>query len=63
MVYVEGDATMSTYQDPNGQTRSSLNVVQRTYKCVRFVMGIPLICPRIGSIEVLKRPQNAGQNE
>ncbi|EFY93371.1 ssDNA-binding protein, mitochondrial [Metarhizium acridum] len=44
MVYVEGDATISTYQDPNGQTRSGLNIVQR-------------------SIEVLKRPQNAGQSE
>ncbi|KIE02902.1 ssDNA binding protein, partial [Metarhizium majus ARSEF 297] len=44
MVYVEGDATMSTYQDPNGQTRSGLSIVQR-------------------SIEVLKRPQNAGQSE
>ncbi|GJN68959.1 primosome PriB/single-strand DNA-binding protein [Purpureocillium lilacinum] len=44
MVFVEGDASISTYQDANGQTRSSLNVVQR-------------------SIEVLKRPQNAGQNE
>ncbi|KAJ6446526.1 primosome PriB/single-strand DNA-binding protein [Purpureocillium lavendulum] len=44
MVFVEGDASISTYQDANGQTRSSLNVVQR-------------------SIEVLKRPQNAGQSE
>ncbi|KHN99511.1 ssDNA binding protein [Metarhizium album ARSEF 1941] len=44
MVYVEGDATINTYQDSNGQTRSALNVVQR-------------------NIEVLKRPQNAGQNE
>lgn len=30
MVYVEGDASISTYQDANGQTRSALNVVQRT---------------------------------
>ncbi|OAA38125.1 ssDNA binding protein [Metarhizium rileyi] len=44
MVFVEGDAAMNTYQDPNGQTRSSLNIVQR-------------------SIEVLKRPQNAGQSQ
>ncbi|KND94862.1 Single-stranded DNA-binding protein RIM1, mitochondrial [Tolypocladium ophioglossoides CBS 100239] len=44
MVFVEGDASINTYQDANGQTRSSLNVVQR-------------------NIEVLKRPQTAGQNE
>lgn len=29
MVFVEGDASISTYQDAQGQTRSSLNVVQR----------------------------------
>ena len=29
MVFVEGDASINTYQDANGQTRSSLNVVQR----------------------------------
>lgn len=30
LVFVEGDASMSTYQDAEGKTRSSLNVVQRT---------------------------------
>ncbi|KZZ97604.1 ssDNA binding protein [Moelleriella libera RCEF 2490] len=44
MVFVDGDASMNSYQDANGQPRSSLSVVQR-------------------SIEVLKRPQNASQNE
>lgn len=29
MVFVEGDATMSTYQDAEGKTLSSLNIVQR----------------------------------
>jgi single-stranded DNA-binding protein len=31
MVFVEGDASMNTYQDGQGQTRSSLNVVQRMF--------------------------------
>ncbi|QPH01547.1 hypothetical protein C2857_005750 [Epichloe festucae Fl1] len=44
MVYVEGEASIKSYQDANGQPRSSLSVVQR-------------------NIEVLKRPQNAGQTE
>ncbi|UNI14181.1 ssDNA-binding protein, mitochondrial [Purpureocillium takamizusanense] len=45
MVFVEGDATINTYQDAtSGQNRTSLNVVQR-------------------SIEVLKRPNTADQNE
>lgn len=38
MVYVEGDASMNTYQDPEGNNRSSLNVVQRksqTPECSR----------------------------
>ncbi|KAG5985025.1 hypothetical protein E4U55_001961 [Claviceps digitariae] len=29
MVLVEGDATMTNYQDSNGQPRSGLNIVQR----------------------------------
>jgi single-stranded DNA-binding protein len=28
LVYLEGDASMSTYTDKNGQTQSSLNLVQ-----------------------------------
>ncbi|GAB0133219.1 hypothetical protein EsDP_00001631 [Epichloe bromicola] len=44
MVYVEGEASINSYQDANDQPRSSLSVVQR-------------------GIEVLKRPQNAGQTE
>lgn len=30
-VYVEGDASIGTYQDGEGKTRSSLNIIQRTY--------------------------------
>ncbi|KAL3419430.1 ssDNA binding protein [Phlyctema vagabunda] len=29
LVYVEGDASMSTYQDETGKTRSSLSVIQQ----------------------------------
>jgi single-stranded DNA-binding protein len=29
LVYVEGDASMSQYQDAEGKPRSSLNLVQR----------------------------------
>ncbi len=31
LVFVEGDASISTYEDAEGKTRSSLNVVQRTF--------------------------------
>lgn len=31
MVYVEGDATMKTYEDADGKVRSSLNIVQRMF--------------------------------
>ncbi|KAG5952300.1 hypothetical protein E4U53_001192 [Claviceps sorghi] len=44
MVLVEGDASISSYQDSNGQPRSGLSVIQR-------------------NIEILKRPQAAGQPE
>ncbi|KAG5923383.1 hypothetical protein E4U42_004970 [Claviceps africana] len=44
MVLVDGDASMNSYQDSNGQLRSNLNIVQR-------------------NIEILKRPQTAGQPE
>ena len=29
-VYVEGDATIGTYQDAEGKVRSALNIKQRT---------------------------------
>jgi len=29
LVYIEGDASMNTYQDADGKTRSSLNLVQQ----------------------------------
>ncbi|ODA80019.1 hypothetical protein RJ55_02977 [Drechmeria coniospora] len=35
MVFVEGDASISTYQDANGQTKSSLNVVQRNIEVLK----------------------------
>ncbi|GKT88087.1 ssDNA binding protein [Colletotrichum tofieldiae] len=35
LVFVEGDASMSTYQDAEGKTRSSLNVVQRNIEVLR----------------------------
>ncbi|KAF9871635.1 ssDNA binding protein [Colletotrichum karsti] len=35
LVYVEGDASMSTYQDSEGKTRSSLNVVQRNIEVLK----------------------------
>lgn len=31
LVYVEGDASLNTYQDGEGNTRSALNIVQRTF--------------------------------
>lgn len=31
MVYVEGDATISTYLDAAGNTKHGLNIVQRTF--------------------------------
>ncbi|KAF5973610.1 single-stranded DNA-binding protein [Fusarium coicis] len=34
-VYVEGDASLSTYTDSNGQNRSSFNVIQRTLEVLR----------------------------
>ncbi|OLN94056.1 Single-stranded DNA-binding protein RIM1, mitochondrial [Colletotrichum chlorophyti] len=35
LVFVEGEASMSTYQDAEGKTRSSLNVVQRNLEVLR----------------------------
>ncbi|KAM5351386.1 hypothetical protein ACJ41O_004109 [Fusarium nematophilum] len=34
-VYIEGDASTSTYTDANGQTRSGFSVVQRTIEVLR----------------------------
>ncbi|KAL2754641.1 hypothetical protein ACRALDRAFT_2048894 [Sodiomyces alcalophilus JCM 7366] len=35
LVYVEGDASMNTYQDAEGKTRSSLNIIQRNIEVLR----------------------------
>ncbi|PHH85298.1 hypothetical protein CDD83_629 [Cordyceps sp. RAO-2017] len=34
-IYVEGDATVNTYQDANGQTRSNLSIVQRSLELLK----------------------------
>ncbi|KAJ1335077.1 single-stranded DNA-binding protein [Microdochium nivale] len=34
-IYLEGDATMNTYQDAEGKNRSSLRIVQRTMEVLR----------------------------
>ena len=31
LVFVEGEATMKSYEDAEGKTRSALNIVQREY--------------------------------
>ncbi|KAJ5146020.1 uncharacterized protein N7515_000584 [Penicillium bovifimosum] len=35
LVYVEGDARMSTWEDSEGHSRSTLNIVQRTIEVLR----------------------------
>lgn len=30
-VYIEGDASMNTYEDAEGKTRSSLSIIQREH--------------------------------
>ncbi len=41
LVYVEGDASMSQYQDADGKNRSSLNIVQRV---LLYLCPCKLIC-------------------
>jgi single-stranded DNA-binding protein len=40
LVYVEGDATMGTYQDAEGKTKSSLNIMQRECPPVPFIFVV-----------------------
>ncbi|KJZ74074.1 hypothetical protein HIM_06523 [Hirsutella minnesotensis 3608] len=35
LVFVEGDATMNTYQDANGQSQRSLNIIQRNVEVLK----------------------------
>ncbi|GFP52254.1 hypothetical protein ACSS6W_003718 [Trichoderma asperelloides] len=35
LVYVEGDASISSYQDSNGQTRHGLSVIQRSIEVLK----------------------------
>ncbi len=56
LLYVEGDATMNTYQDSEGKNRSALNIVER-----KFAPYIPasILTAVSGKIEILKRPEDA----
>ncbi|KAG6039443.1 hypothetical protein E4U41_002623 [Claviceps citrina] len=64
LVYVEGEASISSYQDGNGQARSSFNIVQRKLS-ISSQEGKMCSDQNIasGNIEVLKRPDNSGQGE
>ncbi|KAG7124570.1 Single-stranded DNA-binding protein RIM1 like [Verticillium longisporum] len=35
LVFVEGDASMNTYQDAEGKTRSSLSIIQRNIEVLK----------------------------
>ncbi|KUI65406.1 Single-stranded DNA-binding protein RIM1, mitochondrial [Cytospora mali] len=39
LVYVEGDATLDTYEDAEGKTRTSLSIVQRQLEVLRKPKG------------------------
>jgi single-stranded DNA-binding protein len=45
LVYVEGDASMSSYQDAEGKTRTSLNLVQREFLLVSSSPRLQLADP------------------
>ncbi|KAF6802380.1 ssDNA binding protein [Colletotrichum sojae] len=64
LVYVEGDASMSTYQDAEGKNRSSLNIIQRMFP----KNDLPCRLRRdsdtpTGHIEVLRRPYTGASSE
>ncbi|KAK0389288.1 hypothetical protein NLU13_2863 [Sarocladium strictum] len=40
-VYVDGNATLNTYQDAEGKTRSGLNITQRSFEVVKRPQGAP----------------------
>ncbi|KAG6001774.1 hypothetical protein E4U21_003819 [Claviceps maximensis] len=35
MMYIEGDAAMTSYQDKDGQPRSSLSIIQRNFEILK----------------------------
>ena len=57
LVYVDGEASMRTFEDKEGQTRSALSITQRASSLSPFSTRIRLTIQ--GSIEVLKRPDAA----
>jgi hypothetical protein len=56
LVYVEGDATMNTYQDSEGKNRSALNIVERKFPSPLTIR--PILTAPSGKLEVLKRPED-----
>jgi hypothetical protein len=59
LVYVEGDASISQYQDAEGKNRSSLNVVQRKLTFPLLYLRLDTLTPATEKLEVLspKKPQ------
>src|SRR3954469_3168153 len=61
LVLVEGDARLRTYDDAEGKSRTSLNVIQRMSPSSFIPQHPSLMYSVAGYIEVLKRPFNADQ--
>ena len=55
-VIVEGEPSMSTYTDAEGNTKSSLNIVQRMFTKVYSQISFLFPNTLTGSIETLRRP-------
>jgi single-stranded DNA-binding protein len=59
MVYVEGDATMATYQDAQGANRSALNIVQRKCPRLRVCLKTVMKCQRLKTSQAALRSSSA----
>jgi len=54
LVYIEGDATMNTYNDADGKPRTALNLVQRKFLIKsHYTEFFTNISARIEKLEVL----------
>lgn len=66
LVFVEGDASINQWEDAEGKSRTTMNIVQRQLHRLRrtlayFELYTDLFC-NIGNLEVLRKPSGSRED-
>lgn len=63
LVYLEGDASLRSFEDQEGRKQFNLNIVQRTSYTSSRCREDSLLTRSIGHLDVLKRGNTDGESQ